>query len=167
MSIASLTTVGSNSEGEGLLRHVNTTSTKAKTVDRVVKIIPEFSGGVNEDLVFFTNACDLVAEITPESDVDIMLRTIVTKLRGQAYEVIKYETMSSLGALKNVLNNAFEKPKNVAYLQVELFSAKQNYKESVIEYVNRLHNLLKEVCDGRTQGKSKSDALIISNNLRE
>lgn len=122
---------------------------------------------MNEDLVFFTNACDLVAEITPVSDIDIMLRTIVTKLWGQAYEVIKYETISSLEALKELLKNAYEKPKNVAYLQIELFSARQNYKESVIEYINRIRNLLKEVSEGNTQGKSKNDALIISNNLKE
>jgi len=34
-------------------------------VEHVTRMVPEFSGGIDEKLIFFINACELVAEITP------------------------------------------------------------------------------------------------------
>jgi len=138
-----------------------------KTVEHVSRLVPEFSGGLDEKLEFFLNACELVEEITPLNNVDIMLRTILNKLKGQAYEIIKYEKIDSWVTLKTFLKNTYDKPKNAAYLQVELFSAKQKNKETLIEYVNRIRNLVQAVSEGSTQGKNKSDALAVQTNIRE
>ena len=48
-----------------------------------------------------------------------------------------------------------------------MFSAKQKYKESLVEYVNRIRNLVQAVSEGSTQGKSISDALAVQTNIRE
>jgi len=47
-----------------------------------------------------------------------MLRIILTKLKGQAYEVIKYEKINSWDMLKTLLKNTYDKPTNAAYLQI-------------------------------------------------
>jgi len=138
-----------------------------KTVEHVTRMVPEFNGGIDEKLIFFLNACELVAEITPVANQDIMLRTILTKIRGQAYEVIRYEEITSWGMLKTLLKNTYDKPINAAYLQIELFSAKQRYKETLIEYATRIRNLVQAVSEGSTQGKSTSDALAVKTNIRE
>ncbi|KAL4126302.1 hypothetical protein QTP88_010524 [Uroleucon formosanum] len=138
-----------------------------KTVEHVTRMVPEFSGGIDEKLIFFINACELVAEITPVANRDIMLRTILTRIRGQAYEVIRYEEITSWEMLKTLLKNTCDKPINAAYLQIELFSAKQRYKESLIEYATRIRNLVQAVSEGSTQGKSTSDALAVKTNIRE
>jgi len=52
-----------------------------KTVEHVTRMVPEFSGGIDEKLIFFINACELVAEITPMANKDIMLRTILTRIK--------------------------------------------------------------------------------------
>ncbi|KAL4127099.1 hypothetical protein QTP88_011297 [Uroleucon formosanum] len=104
---------------------------------------------------------------TPVANRDIMLRTILTRIRGQAYEVIRYEEITSCEMLKTLLKNTYDKPINAAYLQIELFSAKQRYKESVIEYATRIRNLVQAVSEGSTQGKSTSDALAVKTNIRE
>jgi len=138
-----------------------------KTVEHVTRMVPEFSGGIDEKLIFFINACELVAEITPIANRDIMLRTILTRIRGQAYEVIRYEEITSWEMLKTLLKNTYDKPINAAYLQIELFSAKQRNKESLIEYATRIRNLVQAVSEGSTQGKSTSDALAVKTNIRE
>ncbi|KAL4127130.1 hypothetical protein QTP88_011328 [Uroleucon formosanum] len=104
---------------------------------------------------------------TPVANRDIMLRTILTRIRGQAYEVIRYEEITSCEMLKTLLKNTYDKPINAAYLQIELFSAKQRYKESLIEYATRIRNLVQAVSEGSTQGKSTSDALAVKTNIRE
>ncbi|KAL4126988.1 hypothetical protein QTP88_011186 [Uroleucon formosanum] len=104
---------------------------------------------------------------TPVANRDIMLRTILTRIRGQAYEVIKYEEITSWEMLKTLLKNTYDKPINAAYLQIELFSAKQRYKESLIEYATRIRNLVQAISEGSTQGKSTSDALAVKTNIRE
>lgn len=138
-----------------------------KTMEHVARMVPEFNGGINEKLIFFINACELIAEITPVANKDIMLKAILTKIKGQAYEVIKYEEITSWEMLKTLLKNTYDKPINAAYLQIELFSAKQRYKESVIEYATRIRNLVQAVSEGSTQGKSTSDALVVKTNIRE
>ncbi|KAL4125776.1 hypothetical protein QTP88_010016 [Uroleucon formosanum] len=138
-----------------------------KTVEHVTRMVPEFSGGIDEKLIFFINACELVAEITPVANRGIMLRTILTRIKGQAYEVIRYEEITSWEMLKTLLKNTYDKPINAAYLQIELFSAKQRYKESLIEYATRIRNLVQAVSEGSTQGKSTSDALAVKTNIRE
>lgn len=138
-----------------------------KTVEHVTRMVPEFSGGIDEKLIFFLNACELVVEITPVANQDIMLRTILNRIKGQAYEVIKYEEITSWGMLKNLLKTTYDKPINAAYLQIELFSAKQRYKESIIEYATRIRNLVQAVSEGSTQGKSTSDALAVKTSIRE
>ncbi|KAL4127019.1 hypothetical protein QTP88_011217 [Uroleucon formosanum] len=104
---------------------------------------------------------------TPVANRDIMLRTILTRIRGQAYEVIRYEEITSCEMLKTLLKNTYDKPINAAYLQIELFSAKQRYKESSIEYATRIRNLVQAVSEGSTHGKSTSDALAVKTNIRE
>jgi len=81
--------------------------------------------------------------------------------------VIRYEETTSWGMLKTLLKNTYDKPINAAYLQIELFSAKQRYKESLIEYATRIRNLVQAVSEGSTQGKSTSDALAVKTNIRE
>ncbi|CAI6347994.1 unnamed protein product [Macrosiphum euphorbiae] len=158
---------GTNSNASSDNTSVNHTVTIDKTVEHVIRLVPEFSGGIDEKLVFFINACELVVDITPVANQDIMLRTILNRIKGLAYEVIKYENITSWDMLKTLLKNTYDKPKNAAYLQIELFSAKQRYKETLIEYVNRLRNLVQAVSEGSTQGKSASDALAVQNNIRE
>ncbi|KAL4135468.1 hypothetical protein QTP88_007074 [Uroleucon formosanum] len=127
-----------------------------KTVEHVTRMVPEFSGGIDEKLIFFINACELVAEITPTANKDIILRTILTRIRGQAYEVIRYEEITSWEMLKTLLKNTYDKPINAAYLQIELFSTKQRYKESLIEYATRIRNLVQAVSEVMVKSKNPS-----------
>jgi hypothetical protein len=162
----SMTGENSNNGSEGTSVTTHNVSID-KTVEHVIRLVPEFSGGIDEKLVFFINACELVIDITPVANQDIMLRTIINRIKGLAYEVVKYEKITSWETLKTLLRNTYDKPTNAAYLQIELFSAKQRTKETLIEYVNRIRNLVQAVSEGSTQGKSASDALAVQNNIRE
>lgn len=119
----------------------------SKTVDQVIRVVPEFSGGPDEKLLFFINACEIVVGITPEENTEIMLQTILTRLRGQAYGVIQYESIEDWETLKRLLKNAYDKPKSAAYLQIQFNSARQQFKETVIEYATRLRNLISQVSE--------------------
>jgi len=70
-----------------------------KTVEHVMRMVPEFNGGINEKFKLFINACELVLV----ANQNIMLKKILTKLKGQAYEVIKYEKISNWYMLKALL----------------------------------------------------------------
>lgn len=166
-SPVSMTGGNSNSSGSDATNTTNYAVSIDKTVEHVIRMVPEFSGGIDEKLVFFINACELVIDITPVANQDIMLRTILNRIKGFAYEVIKYENITSWDMLKTLLKTTYDRPTNAAYLQIELFNAKQRYKETLIEYVNRIRNLVQAVSEGSTQGKSVSDALAVQNNIRE
>lgn len=91
----------SNSGSEGTIMTAYTVSID-KTVEHVTRMVPEFSGGLEEKLDFFITACELVSDIIPIANKDIMFRTILTKLKSQAHELVKYETIDSWVKLKTI-----------------------------------------------------------------
>lgn len=150
----------SNSGSEGNSR--NYTVSIDKTMELVIMLVPEFHGELNEKLDSFLNACEIVVEVTPVANVDIMLRIILLKIKGHANEIVKFEQINSWVELKRLLKNTYDKPKNLAYLQMELCSAKQQNKESLIEYANRIRHLVQAISEESTQGNGN-----IRNNIRE
>lgn len=64
-------------------------------------MVTEFHGDIDENFLFFIIACELIVEIARVTNhMDIMFRTILTRTRGQTYEVIKFVETTTWGMLK-------------------------------------------------------------------
>lgn len=74
-SPVSMTGTNSNAISDNM-SVTNYTVTINKTVEHVIQLVLEFSGGIDEKLVFFINAYELVVDIIPMANQDIMLMTI-------------------------------------------------------------------------------------------
>lgn len=79
--------VGSN--GSSLLKN------RRSTVDMILKIVPDFSGDMGDNLLSYIEDCELALSLTSEEHLDLFLITIKKKLHGPAKELIKFEPVSS------------------------------------------------------------------------
>ncbi|KAL4123449.1 hypothetical protein QTP88_015627 [Uroleucon formosanum] len=137
---------GSGSSGSGSHMYQ---SSALRLVETIIRVVPTFSG------------------VIPAEQTGTFMRTLLTRLSGQARELVSHEEIENWEDLKKILDASYIRPKNPAYLQCQLFTARQKYKEPMVEYVNRLNHLMRQVNSCSTIGKTKEKALTIKETLRE
>jgi hypothetical protein len=155
---------GSVSSGSGSHTYQ---SSALRLVETIIRVVPTFSGDNVEDYESFVQSCELMVGVLHTEQMSIFMRTILTRLSGQARELVSHEEIEGWEDLKKILDASYIRPKNPAYLQCQLFTDKQKYKEPMVEYINRLNQLMRQVNSCSTLGKTREQALTIKETLRE
>ncbi|KAL4091425.1 hypothetical protein QTP88_026117 [Uroleucon formosanum] len=155
---------GSGSSGSGSHMYQ---SSALRLVETIIRVVPTFSGDNVEDYASFVQSCELMVGVIPAEQTGTFMRTLLSRLSGQARELVSHEEIENWEDLKKILDAPYIRPKNPAYLQCQLFTARQKYKEPMVEYVNRLNNLMRQVNSCSTIGKTKEKALTIKETFRE
>jgi len=134
-------------------------------LDEAIKLIPECTG--ENDICQFINACDLAIKTVEKDSAHILITYITTKLKGEAYEAIKYKDKSKWSLIKKYLEDAFGSQYSASSLQLQINSIKQNQGETVKSYTNRLQQLYYKLISIYTFNKPKVECEIIEKQLKE
>lgn len=114
------------------------------TIPEALRLVPEYDGNSSE-LHQFINACDTVRSLLAEEHKENFFKVLKLKLKGKAYDIIKYDDIKNLEGLKAKLNTQFLETRTLETIQVELVSVKQKYNESETDYANRVERLLSDL----------------------
>lgn len=141
-------TQSNNNSNNNLVNFKNNLVLKMSlSISQFLKIVPEFDG-TSSKLHKFLKCCDLnFIPLVKDADKQMFLELVGSKLCGRAYDVVKYNQFQSWEELKNELCKQFEERKSVEHLQIELVQARQNSNESVLEFGNRIEQLLSSLND--------------------
>jgi len=89
------------------LTRIRVVNVKYKMVlDKAVAMIPICTG--KKDVAEFINTCEIALKDFAETDKQLLLKIITSKLTENALEVTKYRTLDSWEAIKSILQGAFE-----------------------------------------------------------
>lgn len=109
----------------------------------ILKIIPEFDGSENL-LHKFLSSVDMIESFIPEDDKAIFLNLIKTRLNGNAYDVVKYQTIKNWEELKADLKSKFSTKRSYAQINADLVVSRQG-NNTVLEFSSKIEKLLSEL----------------------
>lgn len=118
------------------------------TVDKIADLIPLYSGeptGLNAYIATVNSIWSLVATRSADDQLWIAL-SIKAKLRGKAAEVNNEENLTAWPQIRNTLTQKVRPTMNLRCAELELASARQNDKETVAEFIERIKKLKDTVC---------------------
>lgn len=146
--------IGENSKLFTLLNDQNSESklddlktTMAFSVDLGIKFIPEYDGSPQELDRFFLNADLLYKTLTDNKEKKLFVEFAKCRLRGKAFNFIKYKNIENWDEFKKELRGQFSEAKSVEQLQVELVQIRQFRNEDVKIYGNRVEQTLSQLND--------------------
>lgn len=126
-------------------------------IDVAIKMIPEFDGD-RSSLSRFIMCYDIVdEELYPETDDELILNVIKTKLSGSAYNAIKHKYFADWKALKKILKDQFSEKRTIAQIQSALLNVRQYSNEDIRSYANRVERLLSELNDVCIEKEGEDD----------
>ncbi|CAI6357931.1 unnamed protein product [Macrosiphum euphorbiae] len=102
----------------------------------------------------------------PDSLKPIILETIITQLKGNAFEAVRYKVITTWDELKNLFKTVFGSAHSVSYLQVQLSQMRQNSKESIKEFSIRIEKTAHELTHALTVDKDQAEVNIIAQTER-
>ena len=103
---------------------------KKLNLDQAAKVVPEFNGR-RDDLSKFISCGDFAIENVNKCYKYLLFEVIKNKLVGDAYNIVRFKDVSSWEQLKVALYDKYGEKKNIAHLQLEMSSARQNKDEDV------------------------------------
>lgn len=132
------------------------------SVELALKVIPEFSG-IKSDFHKFLNCCDAMFSDgkLSESDNQLFLIIVKSKLSGNAYSLTKYKESNNWPDLKKILQDFYLEKRTVAQLQSELVNCRQHYNEDVRNFSNRIERLLIDLTDACVASEGAHASQII------
>jgi hypothetical protein len=121
-------------------------------LDQASKFVPEFNGR-RDDLSKFVSCGDFAIENIEESYAPLLLEIITNKLVGDAYNIIRFKKNNSWEQLKVALKDKYGDKKNIAHLQLEMSSARQQKDEDVRAFSERLNTILSSLAIQMTENR--------------
>nr|CAH7755887.1 unnamed protein product [Callosobruchus chinensis] len=112
-------------------------------------MVPEYYGG-SKDLLDFINKGEQFIELLKKPDLNcvfnkLLLHNIVSKIKGEARDLINNTSYSTWRDLKDILVARFGDKRNESSLAQELARMYQNPKESYQNYFDRINAQLQKV----------------------
>ncbi|KAE9544071.1 hypothetical protein AGLY_001760 [Aphis glycines] len=89
------------------------------------------------------------------------------KIKKKAFAITQHRDVEYWAGLKHLLESNFCAKRTPGYLQLELTSTRQSQEESVHDYSTKIENLLNELCNVSTKGKSTTDATAIRTYIKK
>ena len=131
-----------------------------------LKLVPSFQGGTESDLASFEAKCEFIFKNIPDSLKPSILEAIISQLKGNAFEAIRYKEISTWDELKKLFRTVFGSAHSVSYLQVQLSQMRQSTKETVKEFSIRIEKTAHELTHALTVDKPKVEAGIIAQTVQ-
>lgn len=144
---SSTTTVSAGNSADNSSKYSSKNNTKIMStlsIPEALRLIPEYDGSASE-LHHFINACDTVQSLIATENVPNFFKILKLKLKGKAYDIIKYDDIKDFSSLKAKLTMQFLETRTLETIQVELVSAKQKHNETETEFTNRVERLLSDL----------------------
>ena len=113
---------------------------KKLKLEQAAKFVPEFNGK-RDDLSKFISCGDFAIENVSNSYKYLLFEIIKNKLVGDAYNIVRFKDVESWEQLKVALHDKYGEKKNIAHLQLEVSSARQNKDEDVRAFSERLNSI--------------------------
>lgn len=136
------------------------------TLTEALRLTPEFDGNSSE-LHRFLNSCNTVIELLTTEQKVPYFKVLKLKLKGRAYELVKYTEFSNYEDLKKKLLSQFLETRTLETLQSDLINARQQNNESEIDFGNRVEQLLMDLntacCPDSTVDKKLTEPIRILN----
>lgn len=134
----------------------------------VLNQIDSFDGhGDTNSLNFFLKSCDAMMKIVKETEKNKLAELIFAmKLKGKAQEVTQYHEFENWETIKDFLLEHFTDKRPPSHFLNLLMNIKQNYRESIKEYGERiqaLFNKYKETCN---LNHNLNEAKVLINSLQ-
>lgn len=136
------------------------------TLQDVYNIVPEFGGSPSELDKFISCGNLLFCSTQKQEEQKMFLDIIKTRLKDAAFELVQYKTIKTWDELVQELQKNFKEEISRNSAQNNLIHTKQNFKESIKEYGERLILLLKTLNSATftsTENSSIRDFLIKEN----
>ncbi|KAF0689167.1 Uncharacterized protein FWK35_00035928, partial [Aphis craccivora] len=137
------------------------------SLETAIKLVSFFNGEDSADFCPYLIACNFVMSNVDNSIKPILLQAIRTKLSKKAFAITQNRDVEDWARLKHLLESNFCAKRTPGYLQLELTSKRQSQRESVHDYSTKVENLLNELCNVSTKGKSTTDATAIRTYIKE
>jgi len=137
------------------------------SLETAIKLVPYFNGEDSADIYPYLSACDFVMSNVDDNIKPVLLQAIRTKLSKKAFAITQHRDVEDWAGLKHLLESNFCAKRTPGYLQLELTSTRQSQGESVHDYSTKVENLLNELCNVSTKGKSTTDATAIRTYIKE
>ncbi|XP_060857585.1 uncharacterized protein LOC132935139 [Metopolophium dirhodum] len=139
--------------------------TSKMDLDKAIAMIPICTG--KKDVAEFINICEIAIKETTEADTPILLKIITSKLTGNALEVTKYRNLETWGAIKTILEGAFEQKVSERALSIALNTARMAEGESVAKFASRIEELYYKLCAASTVGLAQAEADIVKKQTKK
>lgn len=130
--------------------------------------IDTYSGERDTLPAFLTN-CKNALDLASESQKELLLKFIVSKLRGKAQIACSNRIFDNYDSLKDFLRQNFGERKHYNHLLLDLQSCKQNTNETVAQYAIRIEtcltNLQAEIHNSHTLKKELPGRIAMTEDL--
>lgn len=162
---------GVNSNWQVVAYNPNTLRIRMVNTDKLgfegaLKLVPSFSGGTESDLASFLAKCEFIFKNIPDTLKPNILEAILTQLKGNAFEAVRYKTINTWDELKSLFKTVFGSAHSVSYLQVQLSQMRKSAKESVKEFSIRIEKTAHELTHALTIDKAAAETAIIAQTVR-
>lgn len=112
----------------------------------VEKQLRSFNGN-KERLSEFLSVNQAALNLVAPAERDMLFNLIKLKVEGKAYQNIKYRNFASFEELKIHLEEVFGEKRSQAQWELELHSCRQKISESVMEFAERLEDIMYKLID--------------------
>uniref|UniRef100_A0A6P7GMB9 Uncharacterized protein LOC114340564 n=1 Tax=Diabrotica virgifera virgifera TaxID=50390 RepID=A0A6P7GMB9_DIAVI len=130
------------------------------------KMLVKFDGNKSKLKEFIRN-CDIATESVSPDKADLLFRIIRTRLTDNAATLTDTRDFENWSDLKTLLLEIYSEKRTLSQWQLELNSCKQDFKESVVSYANRIETLYVKVInslDSKLTGEPKKALLQVLKN---
>ncbi|XP_026475865.1 uncharacterized protein LOC113381098 [Ctenocephalides felis] len=138
------------------------------TLKEARDIIKSFDGSSNSNLNDFLRICQYAFDAIETSQHSSLFKYIFNvKLEGKAAQSVRYRSIENFKQLKQTLEELFVDHRSVSSLQVEFNQCRQSSREKVLDYSERLSNILEQLIEATTrQSRNPEKDPYISELLR-
>lgn len=107
------------------------------SIELAQKMLTKFDGNKTK-LYEFVDNCDKAHSLVADANKIVLKDIIETQLTDNARVLIRNRNFADWPALKTYLLEAYAEKRTTSQWQLELNSCKQNFKENVMSYANRI-----------------------------
>lgn len=129
---------------------------------RAMGIIPDYSGNPNS-LHQFIACCNIVYKpLTTAEEKLEFISLMHVKLKGSAYELLKYNEFTEFESLRKKLESQFLETRTFEQIQTDLINVRQGSKESCVAYGTRVEKLLQDLNEASKQKLTTENKTVIA-----
>ncbi|KAF0702653.1 Uncharacterized protein FWK35_00035167, partial [Aphis craccivora] len=132
-------------------------------IEFAMRMIPTFTGSSETDLESDILECNYVMENVSETLKPMIFKRMLTSLKGEAFQAVRYRTIPDWPALEAHLQKVFGSTHSIGFLQTNLYNIKQKYDEDIKSFASRTEKCYHDLVSALTVGLNKNDAAAIAN----